>query len=306
MKKFTQNRLYKLVTRGLLLSIVLIGITRFVFSFLVPESHWPMLSTSHKVELIYPGVSELWMRTDFFTAWNIQPTLISVEDKVFFLGSDSQDKKTSIMALDTATGEKIWSFDYPEGQAILLSSSVLFVGGVGEVLALNPDTGVKIWNTELPLSQSVRLMYPFDNQLYVDAVGGRYHVLDFQTGMIIETVDYGNADNTPHWRDFLLESTTEIESVDNILNRLDEQRISENIAKIGANFYVLTQTGTLYQIDPLTENKKSIASFVPGSLQKLNNDGNRYSYYVSANNNDNLLFIYLGDSGQLFALQLPD
>jgi len=304
MKKFTQGHLYNLVTRGLLLVIVLMGLSRLVKLFFVPNPKWPELSNVHEVVVTNPYIESLWVHPKLFSTGGEQSLLVAGNGMVFLLGSDDRYSKSKVIAFDEQSGEIKWSVNYPEGRRILLSSSSLYTGGVGKVIALDPSTGELVWETTLPLSRSVTVMLLHENILYIDTVSGRYHMLDAQTGEIIQTVNYSNTDKMPLWREKVFDSA-ESGLVNDVLKRRGEQRIS-NIAKSEENLYVLTQNGNILQINSQTENEIFLASFDLTPFLSQNSKGNPYYFYIAVDDDNELLFIYLGDSGQMFALRIVE
>ena len=313
MKKSTQNHgktstglqstMYKVVTRGLLLLIVLIGLVRFVINFVFPNPKWAAPVVSHQLVPGNNDVQELWAREDLYATYDDQSLLAAGNGKVYLLGSDNQYRRMAIIALDAKSGETQWSMDY-SGTSILLTSSYLYLGGIGEVIALDPSTGNPVWKTSLPLSNSVSLIYMFENALYIDTSGARYHVINPQTGEIIETVNYGRNDVMPLWRDFIYAAPESL-LVNEVLERIGEQRMS-NVVKTEMDLYVLTLNGNLLQIDPFTRNETTLATFVPNPFLGQNSSGNPFFYYLAVDEAANLIFTYLGDSGQLFALRLSE
>ena len=70
--------------------------------------------------------------------------------------------------------------------------------------------------------------------------------------------------------------------------------------------YVLTLDGKLLRFDTLTGSSKELTQFTPAPKKRYFSDRGavELGYHVAVDD-DKLLFVYFGDSAQLFACQLP-
>lgn len=284
---------------------------------------WPDTRSTHS-----PSVEALWVRSNMYSKTNSQPLLAFSNEKIIFLGSDDQLEREKIVALDALTGNIVWQIDNPNGLSLVASNSAIFVGGIGEVFAFDSRNGDKLWSTQLPLSRSVANMYLAENSLTVDTVSSRYFILDVETGEILQRVDYDAEENIPLWRQFSYGASWQAPvlqkdiiygrtgerygrafavrgSSENILWRTEDNIIS-NVSTTMADAYVLSMDGKLISIALKDGGQKIILEFdaVPFQLTSEATGGYRYPYYVLVS--EQKIYVFLGDSAQLFAFQTPN
>ncbi|MFT3893314.1 MAG: hypothetical protein QM730_16935 [Anaerolineales bacterium] len=78
------------------------------------------------------------------------------------------------------------------------------------------------------------------------------------------------------------------------------------ISRIAANslgVFLLASDGWVLRFDPITGAKKQLIQFAPAPVKW--NATREYGYHVAVDEQNRLLFVYLGDSAQLFAFRLP-
>lgn len=275
------------------------------------------------------SVASLWVRTDYFIDSSDHTQMIALGNKLFIIGSASDKELPRLIALDVYTGDIIWQYGDANMNVLAMSETILFVGQVGQVVALNPDNGTDVWSTSLPLTRIVTKLLVRDNMLYVDTVSGNHFVLDAETGKILNKIVY-TVDNAPNpdipiWSD----QNMDLEFVGNIMYfqkqagyldyrgeiiALDE--FSRNqiwssgplsaVTRISASslgIFVLDLDGKLLRFNPTNGAEDQLIQFVPAPVLR-HEDGWVYGYHVAVNSDNQLLFVYLGDSTQLFAFQI--
>jgi hypothetical protein len=166
--------------------------------------------------------------------------------------------------------------------------------------------------------------------LYVDTVGRNQFLLDVDTGKILKTIPY-TVDNAPNpdipiWSDhhtrfqfvgnmrFFQKRTDfpvyrgEIIASDEVSgNQIWTSGLLYTITQIAASplgVFVLDSDGKLLRFNLTDGVKNQIIQFAPAPTPRTE-DGWIYGYYVAVDSDNQLLFVYLGDSAQLFAFQLP-
>jgi outer membrane protein assembly factor BamB len=259
---------------------------------------------------------------------NPQPLIVSATERVVLLGSNNPFSESSIIALDGKTGSVLWQSDAQNGQSMIANQLEIIVGGIGEVFAFDGVNGKILWSTALPASRSVTNMYAMDNDILVDTVSSRYFVLNKSSGEIIQIVDYDTS-NLPYWRNipygaywqapvynnhYLYGRTGQrygyafAIDLDNSseLWRTDENIIS-NVSVTSSHAYVLSEDGKLIEIALNTGQQKVIVEFdaAPFKIMSTPSGGYMYSYYVAVDSNEQIIYVLLGDSAQLFAFTLP-
>lgn len=295
----------------------------FLLNQCAPKPLWVAPMSSHK-----SSIPALWIQSDVYARQNPQPFIVSSAGRIFLLGSNNPFSESSIIAFDNKTGGFLWQLEGLYGQSIIALQSKIIVGGIGEVFALDSDNGQSLWNTRLPSSRSVTNMYTEDDEIFVDTVSSRYFVLGNNSGKILQSLDYDNNNNLPYWKNIpygaywqapifnnnYLYSRTGVRygyafavDLDNAgeLWRTDDNVIS-NVSITSSHAYVLTRDGQLLEIELKTGERKIIVAFdsVPFNLTSEASGGYEYSYYVVADSDEQLLYVLLGDSAQLFAFTL--
>jgi len=276
------------------------------------------------------SMTSLWVHTDYFIDSSSHTQIVALGNKLFIIGSASDKELPRLIALDVYTGNIIWQYGDANVNVLAISETILFVGQVGQVVALNPDNGTGVWSTSLPFSRSVTKLLVRDNMLYVDTVGGNHVILDAETGNILQEIAY-TVDNAPNndipvWSD----KNMNLEFVGNIMYfqkqtgypdykgeiiAMDEVSGSQiwssgplsaatRIAASPLGIFVLGLDGKLLRFSPTDGAKDQVIQFEPAPILR-NEDGWVYGYHVAVDSDNQLLFVYLGDSAQLFAFQLP-
>ena len=170
-----------------------------------------------------------------------------------------------------------------------------------------------------------------ENILYVDAVSDNYFLFDTDTGNILKTIPYvvDKAPNPviPIWSNHhmnlqfvgnvgFFQTPTDFPKDKGDITATDE--VSGNqiwssglfyaatrIAASPLGVFVLDSDGKLLRFGPTDGERNQVIQFGPASTLR-NEDEYTYGYYVAVDSDNRLLFVYLGDSAQLFAFQLPN
>lgn len=249
----------------------------------------------------------LWTRSDIFTDNQQQPLVIALKNTVVVLGSnDIKQQKSKVMAFSADSGNMLWQKNY-DGSVITSTNSSIIVGGTREVLALNSTNGEVLWRTNVQANVT-RFLVVEDALYVVGAASSHYHILDITNGDILEKVtgslslwDY------PTYRDVLFRKTGEgdVIAVSQLNNKeLWRSNVNgvSNLAMTELAIYILDKEGYLLQLEPETGFSEKIIEFIPSiSLYSGENMGFKYPYYIAVDIDSASLFVYLGDSSQLFA-----
>jgi outer membrane protein assembly factor BamB len=256
--------------------------------------------------------------------------MAALGNKLFTIGSASDKELPRLIALDARTGDIIWQYGDANVSVLTVSANQLFIGelGGGRVTALNPDTGAIEWSTNGRIGNVTNVLVR-ENILYVDTVGGGYFLFDADTGNILQTIPYtvGEAPNPdiPIWSDHnmnlqfvgnmgFFQYPTDFPMYKGEITATDE--ISGNQIWTSGSFYaatrlaasplgifVLDSDGKLLSFGLTDGEMNQVIQFEPAPTLR-NEDGDTYGYYVAVDSDNQLLFLYLGDSAQLFAFHI--
>jgi len=310
---------------ALVVLVIIIGVF-FVFSLLNRQtSPWgPVLPNRQS------PIPELWVRQGIYIEPDYQSLLMAVEDKLIFIGSNAPDNDPfHVIAIDKNTGSIIWQYGNGNETSLAASVPLVFVGGVGEVTALDLDNGKIVWSTNLPFTRSVTKLLVQDNILYVDTVSENHFLLETETGKILQTISYSESENVPTWSDHkmnlefagnimyfqkqtgLPSGEVDIIAIDKLTgNQLWSSGVpaATRIAANSFGVYVLTLEGKLLRFDPANGSSSELMQFTPPPIQNYYSERGtawKLGYYVAADTNNQLIFVYFEDSAQLFAYRLP-
>lgn len=288
---------------------------------------WAKPTTEHKA-----SVPELWSLNNIFISQDSVTKLIATTGKVIFIGSNKQDGNPHVIAIDQATGSEIWEYGDRDAVVLAAANKFIYVGEVGSVTALNSESGDILWSTPLPFSKSVTKLVIQDDVIYVDAVGANYYLLDTNSGAVLQSISYtiNNTlnSNLPIWSDrqmnlelsdnvmYLQKQTSLYPNGDAVevtaMDKLKNKRWSKSvfaISRISVNssgVYILTLDGILMRLNLSDGLSSNLLKFTPSPALSViveNGDVVGYGYHVAVN--EQMLYVYFGDSAQLFAYQLP-
>ncbi len=309
-------------------SIVLLMIVGGFLIFHLLEGQvnlWPPTLAEHQ-----SSKSALWIRKNIYINPNKQTQMVTIDGKLMLVGSDTSNNPSRLVALDELTGTNVWQYGNTNVNTLAVFPWLVYVGEVGRVIALNPDTGETKWSTHLPFTRSVTKLLTLDNILYVDTVSKNHFLLKAKTGEIIQSISYAT-DDVPIWSDHqmnleivgdvmyfqnqlgLPNGEIEIIAIDKLSGTKYWSEIVPVDSRIEANslgVFVLTLDGRLLRLNPITGAKEELIQFTPAPLQRYyypERGGTReYGYHVAVDSENQLVFVYLGDSAQLFAFELEN
>lgn len=176
--------------------------------------------------------------------------------------------------LSAQTGDILAKTTYDSPQNIyLVADGVAFSRrpSATYLQALHFDTGVTLWETYLNTYYQIAPEFTQD-YIYVRTgdLSGEVIVLDRQIGKIL-------------WR-----SSPDVVS---------------NVAAAGSKAYFLTEQGQLQCFDALTLEHKTLAAFEPSPFILISSESHQQDYYVAVVPELSMIFVYVGDSDQLFAFK---
>jgi outer membrane protein assembly factor BamB len=286
-------------------------------------------------------VAELWVIDNVYIGKYHQHQLVVEDDKLVFIGkkatvSDEQNviaiesDQHKVIAVESGTGKELWRYDAGSEVSIATNSSLVFVGGIGKIRAINISSGELVWTTRYPFTSSILKLVVREDVLHVDTAGMKYFRLKCDTGEIIITSS-DVTEEVPYWSyyhgDAEIEGNTRYlykkvgSSVSNIITEIiaiDNQSNSQlwatkvdSVTRVATNSlgaYLLTPEGFLIRLDAADGNLTNLIQFTPAlNLRKYYEDGlaSELGYHLTVDKYNHQLFVYFGDSAQIFAFQLP-
>lgn len=264
---------------------------------------WPSGITVHDSSL-----AEKWSLPGIYINSNLQPLITADSGKLFIVGSNNISKHPTVMAFDGNSGNLLWQ-SLHDGLSISSTESKVIVGGAGKVMALDEKSGEVIWSTVV--QARVIKIIPVDSRLYIyGASGGHNYILDVDNGDILEDAPETYTSEP----DIMLGNVTYLRNGNGTVLAINEANGQElwrdnvnaisNLVVTSSSIYVLSQDGRLLQFDPQTGNKNNITTFTPSDFLQRSEQTLEFPYYLMSDQSIGVLFVYLGDSAQLFAFQI--
>jgi outer membrane protein assembly factor BamB len=255
--------------------------------------------------------------------------MVALRNKVFVIGSASDHESSRLIALNANTGDILWQYGDANVNVLTVSEDKLFVGelGGGRVTALNPDTGAIEWSS-IHIGNVTNLLVR-GNILYADTVSDNYYLFDADTGKILKTIPY-TLDNTPNpeipiWSNHHMNlqfignvgyfqtptnypiDKGDITATDEVSgNQIWNSNLFYAVTQITTSplgVFVLDSDGGLLRFNPINGVMDKLIQFNPAPTLR---DGYSFGYYVAVDSDNQKLFVYLGDSTQLYAFQIQE
>ena len=252
---------------------------------------------------------ELWSISGIFIDDNWHQPLISANNnKLIVLGSNNNTQAEGVLAFDGTSGHSKWSVDY-RGITITSTESKVIAGGASRVVALDIQNGSTLWSTGV--RANVVDIIPRDDQLYVYGVSVRKYILDVSNGSILETFEEPySIEEEPSIGNiaYTFDGNGNIIATDKLNNQVlwrNKANAISNLAVTDTFIYALGDHGSLLRFDRQTGHKVNLPLLATTSFAARSEQTTTFAYYVAIDTSTNILFVYLGDSAQLFAFQMP-
>ena len=250
------------------------------------------------------------------------PEMVAVDGKVFFLGSIQSTKKHQLVAIQGDNGKTLWQ---KEGYFldIAVDFNAVYVGGQSRIYALTLNAGEEIWSTKLPgLHNNVMYLYAVGDILYTRGSTSGQHLKDIETGEIFDvsqsfrSLPPGILNYVPTVTEdkivfgagkngFGFCSVHQRQPYYKFLWHTEEKNVISNVAASENVVYFLTYNDELMMLDINTGQELGSIRFEPSinffeDMGASQHDG----YHIAVDDENNLLYVILGDSNQMFAFRI--
>jgi outer membrane protein assembly factor BamB len=311
------------------------GLTMIVIEHLVQPETLPV----YRLAEVNPGLKELWLRADIVVP-NSAASSVATRGMFFIVGSLAQTKWKipAILAFEASNGSLLWQGKHSLAfaSALYATPSTLYAGRSNQLTAYDPRTGQTLWSNTLPSARNITHIYTVDNIIYVESTPGVYHLVQADTGevlktfkelptattlqdlkMQVETLPLAASLNPEYFRGIALTRKTKFYyKYPNGVKAIDiasghtlweiERGVVSTIAATEQAAYLLTQEGKLLRVNLGNGEPVTLIQFEPRSFPYSDPQGYIYVYLVAVDANAGLLYVYLGNSQQLFAFSLVD
>ena len=309
------------------LFIVLFSILLSSCKLLEDKIIWPEALTTHSVAQEDNHLLDLLWTREVYTSLASEGTgMVAIDGNVFFLGSTQPTERGGLIALQGYDGKILWQ-KLDSFRDISANSEALYVGGQSWIFALTLESGDEIWSTKLPgLRNNVMYLYAVDDILYTAGSNSGEHLKNVKTGEIYDVsqpfrslppgilaaylptitkdkIFYGAGKDA-----FSSGSAWQRQPYYDLLWKTEEENVISNIAASDKVAYFLTYNDELLMLDVNTGERLGIIHFEP-SINFFENfevswSSQHRGYHLAVDDKNNLLYVILGDSNQMFAFQI--
>lgn len=152
------------------------------------------LVSSHKVVGDGGSLKELWTQHAVYVRdSDLSNFMSATQGKVLILGSLESNKAGGVLALDGTNGELVWRGTPGVGSALYATPSTLYTSMLstsGEIEAYDVQTGELLWYNRAKGTRNVIHLNVFDNLLHANGSNEIFHLMNTDTGEVIEKVEY--------------------------------------------------------------------------------------------------------------------
>ncbi len=272
----------------------------------------------------------LWVRSDVYieTSWDYI-SLAASPAKVFIYGSADIDNARSIIALDGLSGDLVWQSNPIPPSTLFADQEGFYVGEAGggsRILSLNLDNGQIRWSRNFPKSSGVESLLVYNDTLNVFFGTDKHIILNPETGENVfplpinsppfyKSTICGNIYQPPLYigdtiyyrnnRGLELGQACNVDISSGDLRWKTDISIVSNVVSTSTSLYFLDENVGLSVVNGNTGQINSSKGIRFDNTPFILYDARREvgGYFLARDPQSNLLFVYLGDSRQLFAFQ---
>ncbi len=252
----------------------------------------------HEIAYLHPSLENIWVLNNIFMRESSQTFLMASQDRVFIYGANTQTGSSQVIGYDLSNGRELWAKKF-DAMSLLYQSGYLIVGGVGDIYSLNPENGKTLWSKYLPPGKAISV-YLIRDTLYA-RVFNRIYAISPQTGEFLNDGFTPPQRSTEDWA-YYFDRAVVVDKQTKQITWDTERDVISNLTFDGANAYAVTEAGLLLQLTLNTEKINTLVEFEPNPFHTRTEENGLLSYYVYSNSD--YLFVYLGDSSQLFAFKI--
>ena len=270
----------------------------------------------------------LWSQPNIFIPRSSGSSLlVATNGLIYIAGSFTQTQQIAITALQGVNGEQLWQSNPGIRDALYATPDALYSGMGNSITSYDLNAGKVLWSQRLPRGRNVYHLYVVDNIIYT--VSTPFHLVQADTGQVIQTFSHFPTEtelqkiaqqlrktmpSVSLKGDYFLDnaftkeasfrrthSLTNLRAIDRETDTTlweIEEGVKSNVVATETIIYLFTLDGDLLGLDPYTGKGITLVKFGQGSFSHNSH------YYVAIDEVAQLLYVYLGDTYQLFAFKL--
>jgi outer membrane protein assembly factor BamB len=294
-----------------------------------PAPDWTKAYTVHDV-IQNESWRLLWVRSDVYieTSWD-SIRVVASNGRVFIYGSLNINKSSSVISLDGLTGDLVWQTNPLPPSTLFANQDGFFVGEAGggsRILSFDLDSGKILWSRNFPNSSGVESLFVYNGKLHAFLGTDKHIILNPINGKKVISLPtdslpfYGSAEcgeifqppvymgDAIYFRNGRGLELGQVCSVDISSGKIIWRTgivIVSNVVPTNTFLFFLEENGDLSAV-----NRKT-GQVVPDKVISFDNkpfilyDARREvgGYFLASDAHSNVIYVYLGDSRQLFAFQ---
>jgi outer membrane protein assembly factor BamB len=297
---------------------------------LLPD--WEPAKVTHQV--VYNNSLEtLWVRPNIYIGDSAADlNLAASGGRVFIFGTVDIEEARSVIALEASTGNLVWNSDPKPSLTMFSDRGGLYVGesgGGGRITKYDLTTGDILWSRFFWYASGVLHLIVYKDQLHAYMAPDKHRILRTSDGKTIlailpkqppffDSIICGEIYQTPiytsdtvYYRTGKNSEVGKVCAVDISTGKLrwksDLNAIS-NIVVMENAVFVLVENGDLLALNPATGEEISTLKI---SFDNIPFDFHTpraevVPYFVAYDDENDILFVYLGDSRQLFSFLVSE
>lgn len=269
----------------------------------------------------------LWEGIFFITgaSSNTSPCL-SKNGVLFLHAKDSINEDYKLFAINSLNGEVLWKKEYVNTIELEIIDNNIAVGSGTSIILFEGNSGRMIWETNLFGVRNIEEIFYFKDILYVSGSGISKFMLEPIEGSVIDKESYidefrEDYSDVPFVPSFpfkqIIHGDLVISQNGNIVYGIFgenfqtneivwyiEENVISNIAILNENIFWISDEDQIHSFSLMDNTSQYIATIYP-SIDFYNFDKNpqHKGYFLCADDENDILFVILGDSNQIFAFE---
>jgi outer membrane protein assembly factor BamB len=284
---------------------------------------WEPPVTSHSLVFPEPAVMQLLWTQQVYVLNDKNIQCLSTRDVILLVGSQNSSDIPKVFALDGNNGSLLWEFD--DVGVLAYSDENVFIGSGTIVYLVDPKTGAIKWQKQLPGIRHITNMGYYDNLLFINGSGTYFFYVLNNDGEIISRYsqvsvfrsEYGNVpfyETLPfgvvveddiqivQTGDGLYSADVYGRNSNTKLWQIDRNSISNFIA-FNNHILWIASDGVVKIADKYNGRIVESINIEPGiDFFNPNINVQYFGYYLCGDSQSSNLYVILGDSRQIFAI----
>ena len=258
----------------------------------------------------------LWSKSDVRAVQSNDLNFVATGGSLFYIASGAE-----VVAVDGQDGTTVlWRITGGSPNVLYVTPSALYVGEVSSIASYDLSTGEEIWSRFFPLQRATDSLQVYDDLVYVRFVNGERFLLQANDGKMILNWGAQPGFDSAYFHDRILTPDIEYQldlgqvvAIDRHTDTLlwYEGGALSNFVVTSSHIYAIIAEDDelkLMDFNPSTGEVETTIKFEPYTSQYYTSrlylaD---FPHRVAVDEQAGLVYVFLGDSSQLFAFKMTD